>query len=102
MRHPHGYVYWDMPSSYSIGETHPDLLRLTAELLLYPWFPSMRTDFEKTRSKGRQISLSFSAGIDSTAAMLVMPQSTLLLSSSVIRYNSRSSKRRSVITASSA
>ena len=78
MRHPHGYVYWDMPSSYSIGETHPDLLRLTAELLLYPWFPSMRTDFEKTRSKGRQISLSFSAGIDSTAAMLVMPQSTLL------------------------
>ena len=78
MRHPHGYVYWDMPSSYSIGETHPDLFRLTAEILLYPWFPSMRTDFEKTRSKGGRISLSFSAGIDSTAAMLVMPQSTLL------------------------
>ena len=78
MRHPHGYTYWDMPDPYSINETHPDLLRLTAEILLYPWFPSMRTDFEKTRVKGSQISLSFSAGIDSTAAMLVMPESTLL------------------------
>ena len=56
--------------------THPDLLRLTVNLAL-PLVPSMRTDFEKTRSR-QTISLSFSAGIDSTAPMLVMPQSTLL------------------------
>ena len=78
MRHPEGYTYWDMPENYLLGETHADLLRLTAEILLYPWYPSSKTDFEKTRSKGTEISLSFSAGIDSTAAMLVMPETTVL------------------------
>ena len=78
MRHPHGYTYWDMPQSYSLQQTHPDLLRLVAEILLYPWYPSTRVSLEGTRVKGSQISLSFSAGIDSTAAMLVMPESTIL------------------------
>ena len=78
MRHPKGYTYWDMPKNYKLDETHPDLLRLTAEILLYPWYPSSRTDFEKTRAKGTEMSLSFSAGIDSTAAMLVMPERTIL------------------------
>lgn len=78
MRHPNGYTYWDMPDSFSIYETHPDLLRLVAEILLYAWHPSSKVSLEGTRAKGNQISLSFSAGIDSTAAMLVMPESTLL------------------------
>lgn len=78
MRHPHGYTYWDMPEAYSLQQTHPDLLRLVAEILLYPWYPSTRVELEGTRVKGSQISLSFSAGIDSTAAMLVMPESTIL------------------------
>ena len=77
MRHPHGYTYWDMPEAYSLQQTHPDLLRLVAEILLYPWYPSTRVELEGTRVKGSQISLSFSAGIDSTAAMLVMPESTI-------------------------
>ena len=78
MRHPEGYIYWDMPENYILGEAHPDLLRLTAEILLFPWYPSTKTGFDKTRPKGTEVSLSFSAGIDSTAAMLVMPETTVL------------------------
>jgi hypothetical protein len=78
MRHPHGYTYWDMPASYSLQQTHPDLLRLVAEILLYPWYQRARVSLEGSRAKGSHISLSFSAGIDSTAAMLVMPKSTIL------------------------
>ena len=44
MRHPHGYTYWDMPKSFSLQQTHPDLLRLVAEIMLYPWYPSTRVD----------------------------------------------------------
>ena len=78
MRHPHGWTYWDMPLDYNINETHPDLLRLTSELLLYPWEKSVRSPLDGTRQKGENLSLSFSAGTDSTAAAMVMPQSTIL------------------------
>jgi hypothetical protein len=36
MRHPNGWTYWDMPPDFSLKDTHGDLLRLTAEILLYP------------------------------------------------------------------
>ena len=37
MKHPNGWTFWDMPDKFRCEETHPDLLRLTAEVLLYPW-----------------------------------------------------------------
>ena len=77
-RYPQGYVYWDMPVSFVLSSTHPSLLSLAAETLLYPWESATRAPFSSTRAMGEQASLSFSAGTDSTAAALVMPDDTLL------------------------
>ena len=78
MVHPHGWTYWDMPDDFVLAATHPDLLRLTAEILLYPWETSTRSSLEGTRQLGTIPSLAFSAGTDSTAAALVMPEHTIL------------------------
>ncbi len=78
MVHPHGWTYWDMPNDFLLATTHHDLLRLTAEILLYPWQKSTRTSLEGTRKLGTLPSLAFSAGTDSTAAALVMPEHTIL------------------------
>ena len=77
-RYPQGYVYWDMPEEYRLSATHPSLLGLAAETLLSPWEPATRAPFPSTRTLGQRASLSFSAGTDSTAAALVMPEDTLL------------------------
>ena len=78
MRYPNGWTFWDMPKGYSLDETHPDLLRLTCEILLYPWYPFAKKTLDKTRMKGKEIALSFSAGVDSTAAAMIMPDTTIL------------------------
>tara|TARA_B110000444_G_scaffold230832_1_gene238357 strand:+ start:609 stop:1979 length:1371 start_codon:yes stop_codon:yes gene_type:complete len=78
MLHPHGWTFWDMPGNFSLSTTHPDLLRLTAEVLLYPWQKSTLQSFEGTRKLGSLPALAFSAGTDSTAAALVMPEETIL------------------------
>ena len=77
-RYPEGYVYWDMPSDYVLDETHPALLCLAAEVLLYPWHPQTKAPFPSQRPLGKRCSLAFSAGTDSSAAALVMPEDTLL------------------------
>jgi len=78
MIHPHGWTHWDMPEEFSLGSTHPDLLRLTSEILLYPWHKSTRKPLEGTRKVGSIPALAFSAGTDSTAAALIMPKNTIL------------------------
>lgn len=77
-RYPDGYVFWEVPEDFDLSVTHENLLKLVAEVLLYPWVPSTRLAFTKTRPTGSRISLSYSAGTDSTAAALVMPEITLL------------------------
>ena len=77
-RFPHGHVFWDMPEGYSLADTHPTLLCLTAEVLVYPWEPSTKKPFPNIRSRGQRPGLAFSAGTDSSAAALVMPEETLL------------------------
>ena len=71
MIHPQGWTHWDMPNDFALSQTHPDLLRLTAEILLHPWHKSSRTPLEGTRILGTKPSLAFSAGTDSTAAALI-------------------------------
>jgi len=78
MRHRQGWVFWDMPKGYLLENTHSNLLILTAEILLYPWVKSTKSQFEETRAKGNEVALSFSAGVDSTAASLLMPEDTIL------------------------
>ena len=78
MKHPLGWTFWDMPEAFVLEATHVDLLRLTAEILLYPWYSNTRQEFEKTRNKGTIPALAFSAGTDSTAAAMIMPENTVL------------------------
>ena len=78
MVHPHGWTFWDMPEDFSLSSTHPDLLRLTAEILLYPWEKSTLQPLDGSRKLGTMPALAFSAGTDSTAAALVMPEHTIL------------------------
>jgi hypothetical protein len=78
MVHPNGWTHWDMPAAFSLAETNPALLSLTAEILLYPWEASTRTAPQHSRSMGSQPSLAFSAGTDSTAAAFLMPENTIL------------------------
>jgi len=78
MIHPQGWTHWDMPTDFALSQTHPDLLRLTAEILLHPWHKSSQTPLECTRILGTKPSLAFSAGTDSTAAALLMPENTIL------------------------
>jgi len=78
MKHPMGWTFWDMPEAFELETTHVDLLRLTAEVLLYPWYRNTRQPFDKTRMKGTVPALSFSAGTDSTAAAMIMPENTIL------------------------
>ena len=77
-RYPEGYCYWDMPKGYKLQSTHSSLLELTAELLLSPWHPLTKKPFTQNRELGLNPSLSFSAGTDSTAAALLLPQDTIL------------------------
>ena len=75
---PNMWVYWKMPSAFDLDKTSPSLLELAAELLLRPWEKSTKMAFSKKRDFGENYSLSFSAGTDSTAAMLLMPENTIL------------------------
>lgn len=77
-RFPEGYCFWDMPEDYDLNRVHRSLLELVAELLLSPWLPETKDVSTPSRKKGHNPSLSFSAGTDSTAAFLVMPENTIL------------------------
>ena len=78
LRHPWGWVYWDMPDEYKLSETHPALLHLALEVLLSPWVPKTKKWKGETRARGANHSLSFSGGVDSTAAMILLPEDTIL------------------------
>lgn len=78
MKTPNMWVYWEMPSDFVLENTSPALLELAAEILLSPWVKSTKKPFTSKREFGKNYSLSFSAGTDSTAAMLLMPENTIL------------------------
>ena len=78
MIHPNGWTFWDMPEEFQLSETHPDLLKLTSEVLLSPWNKSTKRPLEGTRKIGKIPALAFSAGTDSTAASFLMPENTIL------------------------
>jgi len=67
-----------MPKGWRLDRTHPDLLKLAEWVLLDPWQPGIIEGHEWTRKAGKRPGLSFSGGIESTAAMLVMPRNTVV------------------------
>ena len=78
MRHPHGWVHWDMPEGFSLDATHDALLMLTAEVLLGPWEQSTHRAPTVPRNTGDRLALAYSGGTDSTAAMFTLPRDTIL------------------------
>ena len=78
LRHPGGWVHWEMPDGFELRKTHPSLLELALQVLLTPLigtFPSIKTE---QRQKGKNIGLAFSGGIDSMAASILLPEETIL------------------------
>jgi hypothetical protein len=78
LRHPWGWAHWDMPEGYLLNNTHPALLHLALEVLLFPWVPETKHWVVEQRMPGANNSLSYSGGVDSTAAMLLLPKDTIL------------------------
>jgi len=78
LRHPHGWVYWDMPNEFNLDTVHPNLLALAIEVLLYPLVPETAAIVVDVRPFGTKVGLSYSGGIDSTAAAMLLPTTALL------------------------
>ena len=76
-------VFFEMPHDWSIEETHSDLFQLAHHLMVEPWDKSAMKNWNPTRKPGWRPGLAFSGGIDSAAAMALMPEETVLL------YNER-------------
>ena len=61
---------------------HPpsqDLLRLATYAFLSPWYEDVLDGWTPQRKPGSKVGLAFSGGIDSTAAMLLLPEDTALV-----------------------
>ena len=71
-------IWFEMPKDWSFEDTHPDLFKVAEFVLLSPYEPSILENWEPTRRPGIRPGLAFSAGVDSTAAMCLMPDRTLL------------------------
>ena len=78
MRHPWGWTHWDMPEGYSLAKTHPSLLHLAMQLLIGQWFPAAKQWSVDAREPGERLALAYSGGVDSTAALLLLPDDTVL------------------------
>lgn len=71
-------IYFIVPDDFKLTQTHPDILKLIEILLLSPWHPEIINDsYSFTRNFGKKIGLGMSTGIDSTAAMLLLPPDTI-------------------------
>ena len=67
-----------MPDGFNLEQTHPSLLQLATDLLLRPWHKEVKAPLDVGREKGVNYALSYSAGTDSSAAMQLMPEDTIL------------------------
>lgn len=76
-------IFFEMPPDWTMEETHSDLFQLAHHLMVEPWDKSAMTAWNPTRQPGWRPGLAFSGGIDSAAAMALMPEETVLL------YNER-------------
>lgn len=77
-RYPAGWVFWDMPIDFDLDKTHPSLLLLAMNILLKPYEIQYPMDQCSKRFVGTHIGLSYSGGIDSTAAAILLPNNTIL------------------------
>lgn len=78
LRHPWGWTHWDMPKGYDLASTHPALLHLAMQVLLGPWVKATKQWSVEQRQPGQRLGLAYSGGVDSTAALLLLPDDTVL------------------------
>lgn len=76
-------IHFDMPASWRIETTHPDLFKVAEFVLMHPWVDGILDGWTPSRRPGSRPGLAFSGGVDSTAAMLLLPEDTVLI------YNER-------------
>lgn len=79
LRYKEMKIWWDMPSDFSFEETHPDLFKLAEFVLLSPFENELLEGWVPSRKPGIRPGLAFSAGCDSTAAMELLPEQTVLM-----------------------
>lgn len=77
-------IFFDLPKDWTIENTHEDLFRLAHYVMVSPWDTSVLEGWRPSRKPGWRPGLAFSGGIDSAAALALMPSSTILV------YNERS------------
>ncbi len=77
-----GEIYFDMPKDWKLKDVHPTLLKLVEYILFHPYdketFKVDNVSKWKQREGGDKYALAFSGGADSTAAMLLMGEDTIL------------------------
>ena len=71
-------IWFEMPKGWRFDHTHPDLFKVAEFVLLSPYEPKILEGWKPSRRPGMRPGLAFSAGVDSTAAMCLMPDRTLL------------------------
>jgi len=72
-------IFFEMPIGWDLNNTHADILRIAHHFLCSPWDRTILNNWEPTRQKGWRCGLAFSAGVDSTACMELMPPETVLM-----------------------
>ena len=77
-RHPWGWTHWIMPAGFQLSNIHPSLLALATKVLIKPWVPESTKIVTERRGFGTKLALSFSGGMDSMAAALLLPTDTIL------------------------
>jgi len=78
LRYPNGWTYWEMPTNFQLQTTHPNLLALALSIVLRPLGVGIPDTSVEARPFGSQGALAYSGGFDSTAAAIVLPDSTIL------------------------
>ncbi|MGB0284892.1 MAG: DUF6395 domain-containing protein [Candidatus Poseidoniaceae archaeon] len=78
LRCEEGVVQWKLPFRPAKSGIHPDLLMVATQALLSPWHKDVLEGWTPTRTRGSKVGLAFSGGIDSTAAMLLLPDDAVL------------------------
>jgi hypothetical protein len=74
-----GSAQWKLPFRPGSVGIHPDLLMVATQALLSPWHKGLLEGWTPTRQRGNKVGLAFSGGIDSTAAMLLLPDDAVLM-----------------------
>ena len=82
-------LWWKMPDNYSFEDAHPDLFKVAEYVLVSPLEPDILKGWVPSRRPGYRPGLAFSAGLDSTAAMELLPEQTVLCYHKRSGFNSK-------------